>query len=121
MNIILDNKICFVIRLFLYCPQNLNDMNTAVRTAKNANRRQTAFRLDKELLFYLRRKAERQGKTLNAFVEETLRREVRDDMDWPKIKGPIVVSEEVKQWRLSRQITPEEIAADERLAYLLSK
>ncbi|MBR6457746.1 MAG: hypothetical protein IKS71_04025 [Bacteroidales bacterium] len=96
-------------------------MNTAVRTTKNANRRQTAFRLDKELLFYLRRKAERQGKTLNTFVEETLRREVKEDMEWPKIKGPIMVSEEIKKWRSSRQITPEEIASDDRLAYLLNK
>ena len=97
-------------------------MNTATRTTKNANRRQTAFRLDKELLFYLRRKAERQGKTLNTFVEETLLREVKEDMDgWPKIKGPIVVSDEIKHWRMSRPFTPEEIAADDRLAYLLSK
>ena len=97
-------------------------MNTAVRTTKNANRRQTAFRLDKELLFYLRRKAERQGKTLNALVEETLRREVIEDIEgWPKIKGPIVVSEEVKQMSLGIKLTPEEIAADDRLAYLLSK
>lgn len=97
-------------------------MNTAVRTTKNANRRQTAFRLDKELLFYLRRKAERQGKTLNTLVEETLRREVIEDIEgWPKIKGPIVVSEEVKQMSLGIKLTPEEIAADDRLAYLLSK
>ena len=97
-------------------------MSTAVRTTKNANRRQTAFRLDKELLFYLRRKAERQGKTLNAFVEETLAREVKEDMDgWPRIKGPIIVSEEVKRMSLGITFTPEEIAADDRLAYLLSK
>ena len=97
-------------------------MSTAVRTTKNANRRQTAFRLDKELLFYLRRRAERQGKTLNTFVEETLLREVKEDMDgWPKIKGPIIVSEEVKRMSLGITFTPEEIAADDRLAYLLSK
>ena len=97
-------------------------MNTATRTTKNANRRQTAFRLDKEVLFYLRRKAERQGKTLNAFVEDTLTREVMEDIEgWPKIKGPIVVSDEIKHWRMSRPFTPEEIAADDRLAYLLSK
>ena len=94
-------------------------MNTA-RTDTN-NRRQTAFRLDKELLYYLTLKAKSQGKTLNAFVEDTLRREVQDIFDgWPKIKGPIVVSEEVKSWRI-RPFTPEEIAADERLAYILSK
>lgn len=90
--------------------------------SRNQNRRQTAFRLDKELLFYLNRKAKSQGKTLNAFVEEALRREVREDMDgWPIIKEPIVISEEVKSWQMSRQFTPEEIAADDKLAYLLSK
>lgn len=96
-------------------------MATAVRS-RNENRRQTAFRLDRELLFYLRRKAAKQGKTLNTFVEETLRREVVEDMEgWPKIKGPIIISDEVKKMSLGITFTPEEIAADDRLAYLLSK
>ena len=86
------------------------------------NRRQTAFRLDKELLFYLRRRAKMQKKSLNTLVEETLRKSVEADMDgWPVIEGPIVVSDEVKSWRMEHQFTPEEIAADERLAYILSK
>lgn len=90
--------------------------------SRNHNRRQTAFRLDKELLFYLNRKAKSQGKTLNALVEETLRREVKEDMDgWPIIKEPIIISDEVKSMSLGIKFTPEEIAADERLAYLLSK
>ena len=90
--------------------------------SRNQNRRQTAFRLDKELLFYLNRKAKSQGKTLNALVEEALRREVREDMDgWPIIKEPIIISDEVKSMSLGIEFTPEEIAADERLAYLLSK
>ena len=98
---------------------NRKDMQTQSR---NQNRRQTAFRLDKELLFYLNRKAKSQGKTLNALVEETLRREVREDMDgWPIIKEPIIISDEVKSMSLGIKFTPEEIAADERLAYLLSK
>ncbi len=90
--------------------------------SRNQKRRQTAFRLDKELLFYLNRKAKSQGKTLNALVEEALRREVREDMDgWPIIKEPIIISDEVKSMSLGIKFTPEEIAADERLAYLLSK
>ncbi len=90
--------------------------------SRNQNRRQTAFRLDKELLFYLNRKAKSQGKTLNSLVEEDLRREVREDMDgWPIIKEPIIISDEVKSMSLGIKFTPEEIAADERLAYLLSK
>ena len=98
---------------------NRKDMQTQSR---NQNRRQTAFRLDKELLFYLNRKAKSQGKTLNALVEETLRREVKEDMDgWPIIKEPIIISDEVKSMSLGIKFTPEEIAADERLAYLLSK
>ena len=87
----------------------------------NSNRRQTAFRLDKELLFRLNQKARRQGKSLNTFVEDVLRKEVKDELEWPKIKGPIVISEEVKSWRMPRQFTPEEISADDRLAYILSK
>ena len=43
------------------------------------------------------------------------------EVEWPVIKEPIVISEEVKSWQMPRQFTPEEIAADERLAYLLSK
>lgn len=98
---------------------NRKDMQTQSR---NQNRRQTAFRLDKELLFYLNRKAKSQGKTLNALVEETLWREVKEDMDgWPIIKEPIIISDEVKSMSLGIKFTPEEIAADERLAYLLSK
>lgn len=43
------------------------------------------------------------------------------EVEWPVIKEPIEISEEIKSMRMSRQFTPEEIAADERLAYILSK
>ena len=87
-----------------------------------AMKRQTAFRLDKELLFYLKRRAKEQNKTLNAFVEDVLRKEVEADMEgWPIIDGPIEISEEVKRMFPHISITPEDIAADERLAYILSK
>ena len=108
---------CYIILRILRA--NRLDMQTQSR---NQNRRQTAFRLDKELLFYLNRKAKSQGKTLNAFVEDTLRREVREDLEgWPIIKEPIEISEEVKRMSLGITFTPEEIAADDRLAYILSK
>lgn len=87
----------------------------------NAGRRQTAFRLDKELLFLLNRKARREGKSLNGFVEDVLRKEVKDELEWPRIKGPIVISDEVERMSLGISFTPEEIAADDRLAYILSK
>lgn len=93
-------------------------MNTTISTG---NRRQTAFRLDRELLYHLNRKAKSQGKSLNAFVEDVLRNEVKAEMTWPKIKGPIIISDEIKSRRMTHVFTPEEIAADERLAYLLSK
>ena len=87
-----------------------------------ATKRQRAFRLDKELLFFLKRRAQKQNKTLNAFVEEILRREVETDMEIrPIIDGPIEISEEVKKWQCKIEFTPEEIAADDRLAYILSK
>lgn len=95
-------------------------MNAAAITRDN--RRQTAFRLDKEVLFYLRRRAKMQKKSLNTLVEEILRKSVEADMDgWPVIEGPIEVSDEVKSWHLGITFTPEEIAADDRLAYILSK
>lgn len=90
-------------------------------TSVNTGRRQTAFRLDKQLLFLLNRKAKREGKSLNGFVEDVLRKEVKDELEWPRIKGPVVISEEVERMSLGITFTPEEIAADERLAYILSK
>ena len=79
-----------------------------------ALKRQTAFRLDKELLFYLRRRAEAQNKSLNALVEDTLRKEVEADMEWPVVEGPIEISDEMKKWQLNLKFTPEELAADDR-------
>ena len=104
--------------IFLIFAENLNivSMNAI------AMKRQTAFRLDKELLFYLKRRAKQQNKTLNAFVEDTLRKAVEADMEgWPVIDGPIEISEELKKWQCKIEFTPEEIAADDRLAYILSK
>ena len=87
-----------------------------------SERRQTAFRLDKELLYLLKRRAKRQNKTLNTLVEETLRKSVADEMDgWPLIEGPVEVSEEVRKWHLKKILTAEEIAADDRLQYILGK
>lgn len=85
-------------------------------------RRQTAFRLDRELLYSIRKKAKRMNKSLNTYVEEVLRKSVEDEMDgWPVIDGPIEISAEVKRMSLGYRFTPEEIAADERLAYILNK
>lgn len=92
-------------------------------TSRNSSiRRQTAFRLDTEVLFYLNKKAKNQGKTLNAFVSEVLTKAVQDDLDgWPHIDGPIEISDTVKRMCIGIKFTPEELAADERLAYILSK
>ena len=85
-------------------------------------RRQTAFRLDRELLYSIRKKAKRMNKSLNTYVEEVLRKSVEDEMDgWPVIDGPIEISAEVKSWRMDSVITPEEIAKDERLSYIMGK
>lgn len=91
-------------------------------TTTSISRRQTAFRLDKELLFYLRRRASRQNKSLNAFVEDVLYREVQTDMEgWPVIKNRIEPSEELRAMQVSRPFTAEEMAEDDRLSYILSK
>lgn len=90
-------------------------------TSVKSGRRQTAFRLDKELLFFLGRKAKREGKSLNGFVEDVLRKEVADELEWPRIKGPVVISDEVERMSPGISFTPEEIASDDRLSYILSK
>ena len=61
-------------------------------------------------------------KSLNAFVEDVLYREVQTDMEgWPVLKNRIEPSEELRAMQVSRPFTAEEMAADDRLAYILSK
>ena len=92
------------------------------RSMENVRRIQTAFRLDESLLNRLKKKASRQNKSLNSYVEALLRADVRDEPEYPKVSFPIPHSA-----RVSRMIdiipafTDEEIRGDEKLAYILGK
>ncbi len=89
---------------------------------ENIRRIQTAFRLEESLLNRLKKKASRQNKSLNSYVEALLKADVRDEPEYPKVTFPIPHST-----RVSRMIdilpgfTDEELERDEKLAYILGK
>jgi len=86
-------------------------------------RTQTAFRLDTALLGRLKRKARAQGKTLNAFVENILRKEAPAEPEWPKVTFPAEIPDFVKELRLDKplEFTKEDLDADPKLDYLVRK
>ena len=87
-----------------------------------AQRVQTAFRLDANLVKRLKIKAHNEAKSLNALVEETLMSLAPAEPEFPVLEDDMEISPEILA--LGRDFvsfTPEEIAADDRLAYLLSK
>lgn len=89
---------------------------------ENIRKIQTAFRLEESLLNRLKKKASRQNKSLNSYVEALLKADVRDEPEYPKVTFPIPHST-----RVSRMIdilpvfTDEELERDEKLAYILGK
>ena len=89
---------------------------------ETTRRIQTAFRLEESLLNRLKKKASRQNKSLNSYVEALLRADVRDEPEYPKVSFPIPHSA-----RISRMLdvipafTDEELEKDEKLAYILGK
>lgn len=82
---------------------------------------QTAFRLDEGLLRRAKLRAKREKRSLNSMVEEALEKMCPAELEWPKIKIPKEVSPEIRALAFPRDFTPEEIAEDERLAYILRK
>ena len=92
-----------------------NTMRTATR------RVQTAFRLDENLVNRLKIKARSQDRSLNALVEEALMQLAPAEPEFPVIDDEMEISPELLALQLPRSFTPEEIAADDRLAYILSK
>ena len=82
---------------------------------------QTAFRLPQDLLGRVKREAQRQGLSVNAFVERVLDHETQ--LEWPKLPKDFTASEDIlslHSFKL-RQPTEEELANDPRLAYLWNK
>jgi hypothetical protein len=82
---------------------------------------QTAFRLDPELLMRAKRKARQQNISLNRLVERAIGEYV-GEFRFPAVEIPDEIPERIRD--LSRDIRPfteEELEADDRLAYILSK
>lgn len=89
---------------------------------ENTRRIQTAFRLEEPLLNRLKKKASRQNKSLNSYVEALLRADVRDEPEYPKVPFPIRHSVRVSRMLdILPAFTDEEIESDEKLAYILGK
>lgn len=82
---------------------------------------QTAFRLRPELLSRLKHQAEKQNKSVNAYVEDILSRETR--LGWPKLPKDYTASPEILSMHCFKlnEPTAEELAADPKLAYLWNK
>ena len=89
--------------------------------AYSVNRVQTAFRLPVSLLERLKRQAQREGRSLNSYVERILEEEVA--LDFPRLPKDYVISEEIKSMHCIelKEPTPEEMEADPKLAYLWKK
>ena len=83
---------------------------------------QTAFRLEESLLNRLKKKAGRQNKSLNSYVEALLKADVRDEQEYPKVSFPIPHSARVSRMLdILPGFTDEELQNDDKLAYILGK
>ena len=104
-----------VLSILYLCTKDKEQMETARRI-------QTAFRLEETLLNRLKKKASRQHKSLNSYVEALLKADVRNEPEYPKVSFPIPHST-----RASRMLdiipgfTDEDLEKDEKLAYILGK
>lgn len=84
-------------------------------------RTQTAFRLDEGLLMRAKRKARQQQISLNRLVEKAIENYV-GEFEFPAIEPPKEIPEWIKNMSKGmRPFTKEELEADDRLAYILSK
>ena len=91
---------------------------------------QTAFRFSPELIGRLKQRARLEHKSVNAFVEEAVKRAL-DSKENPysrlasqieDLKVPETISPEIRALSgFKVELTPEELAADDRLAYILGK
>ena len=89
---------------------------------ESTRRIQTAFRLEESLLNRLKRKASRQNKSLNSYVEALLKADVRNESEYPKVSFPIPHSARVSRMLdILPAFTDEELEKDEKLAYILGK
>ena len=91
---------------------------------------QTAFRFSPELVSRLKRRARLERKSINAYVEEAVQKALDSgedkyallDAELKEIKVPQVISPEIQALSAFKvEFTPEELAADDRLTYILGK
>ena len=91
---------------------------------------QTAFRFSPELVSRLKRRARLERKSVNAYVEEAVQKALDSGEDkyvlleaeLKGIKVPQVISPEIQALSAFKvEFTAEELAADDRLAYILGK
>ena len=90
---------------------------------QTTTRIQTAFRLDRNLVSRLKLKARRENKSLNKLVEDALMKTAPAELEWPKVEFPLKPSPLVDGLRIEGSLgwTKEEIKADPKLEYLLTK
>lgn len=93
-------------------------MNTSV-----VQRRQTIFRFEEDFLSKLKYYAEREDKSLNAYVESVLKSEIERRESLPKLVISKNISRNVSKISgvLSGRISAKDLENDDRLAYLLRK
>ncbi len=84
-----------------------------------ASRVQTGIRLDSDLCDRLKVKARMEGRSFNNYVERILAKAAYTD--YPKLSGIKVSDEILSLGGVLPHYSAEEIAADERLSYLLAK
>lgn len=89
---------------------------------ENTRKIQTAFRLEEPLLRRLKKKAGRENKSLNSYVEALLKAAVRDEPEYPEVPFPIPHSERVSRMLdILPAFTEEELKNDEKLAFILGR
>lgn len=82
---------------------------------------QTVLRLSPELMARVKRRARRQNKSFNSYVEEILDRETA--LEFPVLPPDFEISEEIRNMACCKLTAPseEELANDPKLAYLWEK
>lgn len=92
---------------------------------------QTAFRFNPEMVRRMKNRARLQGKSLNAYIENLVEKDLEGEMDryealfqeLSQMEVPGSISPEIEDCfsRFKVEITTEMLEEDERLAYLLSR
>ena len=86
--------------------------------ASTENRVQTAFRLPESLISRLKRKAAKEGISVNSFVERTL--DKATELDWPAIPKGYILEDNLSETQCCLGMpSKEEIEADPRMAHIL--